>query len=76
MVALVGIVVGAPIGIAVGRVLWRVFATNFGVVPVAVVEPVLIVALAAGVLAVANLLAAVPALLAARSQPAKLLRAE
>ena len=76
VVALVGIVVGAPIGIAVGRVLWRVFATNFGVVPVAVVEPVLIVALAAGVLAVANLLAAVPALLAARSQPAKLLRAE
>jgi hypothetical protein len=76
VVALAGIVVGAPIGIAVGRVLWRVFATNFGVVPVAVVEPVLIVALAAGVLAVANLLAAVPALLAARSDPAWLLRAE
>ncbi len=33
-------------------------------------------ALAAGVLAVANLLAAVPALLAARSDPARLLRAE
>jgi hypothetical protein len=76
VVALAGIVVGAPIGIAVGRVLWRVFATNFGVVPVAVVEPVLIVALAAGVLAGANLLAAVPALLAARSRPAQLLRAE
>ncbi len=76
VVALTGIVVGAPIGIAAGRVLWRVFATNFGVVPVAVVEPVLIVALVAGVLAVANLLAAVPALLAARSDPARLLRAE
>ena len=38
-VALVGIVVGAPIGIAAGRVLWRVFATNFGVVPVPVVPP-------------------------------------
>jgi putative ABC transport system permease protein len=76
VVALAGIVVGAPIGIAVGRVLWRVFATNFGVVPVAVVEPVLIAALAAGVLAGANLLAAVPALLAARSRPARLLRAE
>jgi hypothetical protein len=35
-----------------------------------------IVALAAGVLAAANLLAAVPALLAARSHPARLLRAE
>jgi ABC-type antimicrobial peptide transport system permease subunit len=76
VVALAGIVVGAPIGIAVGRVLWRVFATNFGVVPVAVIEPVLITALAAGVLAAANLLAAVPALLAARSHPARLLRAE
>jgi predicted lysophospholipase L1 biosynthesis ABC-type transport system permease subunit len=76
VVALIGIAVGAPVGIAAGKVLWRVFATNFGVVPVAVVEPVLIAALAAGVLAVANLLAAVPALLAARSRPAQLLRAE
>jgi hypothetical protein len=76
VVALIGIAVGAPVGIATGKVLWRVFATNFGVVPVAVVEPVLIAALAAAVLAAANLLAAVPALLAARSQPARLLRAE
>jgi predicted lysophospholipase L1 biosynthesis ABC-type transport system permease subunit len=75
-VALTGIAVGAPAGIAAGRVLWRVFATNFGVVPVAVVEPVLIAVLAAGVLAGANLLAAAPALMAARSRPAQLLRAE
>jgi predicted lysophospholipase L1 biosynthesis ABC-type transport system permease subunit len=75
-VALVGIAVGAPVGIATGKVLWRVFATNFGVVPVAVVEPVLMAALVAGVLAAANLLAAIPALLAARSHPARLLRAE
>ena len=60
VVALAGIAVGAPVGIATGKVLWRVFATNFGVVPVAVVEPVLIAALAAGVLAAANLLAAFP----------------
>jgi ABC-type lipoprotein release transport system permease subunit len=75
-VALIGIVIGAPIGIAVGRTLWRVFATNFGVVPVPVTQPLLLTALTAGVLAAANLLAAVPALLAARSQPAQLLRAE
>ena len=30
--ALVGIAVGAPAGIAAGKVLWRVFATDFGVV--------------------------------------------
>jgi hypothetical protein len=75
-VVLAGIAVGVPVGIATGKVLWRLFATNFGVVPVAVVEPVLIAALAVGVLAVANALAAVPAMLAARSQPARLLRAE
>jgi ABC-type lipoprotein release transport system permease subunit len=75
-VALAGIAVGAPTGIAVGRVLWRVFATDFGVVPVDVVEPILIAALVVGVLAVANALAAVPALRAARSHPAQLLRAE
>ena len=75
-VALTGIVIGVPLGIAAGRVFWRVFATNFGVVPVDVVEPLLMAALVAGVLAAANVVAAVPALLAARSHPAQLLRAE
>jgi ABC-type lipoprotein release transport system permease subunit len=75
-VALAGIVVGAPIGIAVGRVLWRAFATNFGVVPVPVVPLLTLTALAAGVFAAANALAAVPALTAARSRPGQLPRAE
>jgi ABC-type antimicrobial peptide transport system permease subunit len=75
-VALAGIVVGTPAGIAAGRYLWRVFAANFGVVPVQVVRPVLIAALLTGVLVAANLLAAVPALLAARARPGAVLRAE
>jgi hypothetical protein len=75
-VALAGIVIGAPAGIAAGRVLWRLFATSFGVVPVPVVQPLLLAALAAGVLAAANVLAAAPAALAARSDPGRLLRAE
>jgi hypothetical protein len=75
-VALAGIVTGVPVGIAVGRVLWRLFATNFGVVPVPVVQPLLVAVLAAGVLAAANVLAVAPAALAARSDPARLLRAE
>jgi hypothetical protein len=75
-VTLVGIVVGVPAGIAAGKALWRVFATNFGVVPVPVVQPLLLAALVTGVLAAANVLAAVPALLAARSHPGQLLRAE
>jgi len=75
-VALVGIVAGVPLGIAAGRVLWRVFATNFGVVPLTVVEALPMAVLVFGVLAAANVLAFFPALLAARSRPAQLLRAE
>jgi ABC-type lipoprotein release transport system permease subunit len=75
-VALVGIAVGAPAGIATGKVLWRVFATNFGVVPVSVVHLVPLAVLAALVLVAAIVLACVPALVAARSRPARLLRAE
>jgi putative ABC transport system permease protein len=75
-VGLVGIIAGVPLGIAVGKTAWRVFATNFGVVPVAVVEPAVLAALAACVLVVANGLAVLPAIVAARSRPADLLRAE
>jgi ABC-type lipoprotein release transport system permease subunit len=75
-VALAGIAAGVPLGIAAGNVVWRVFATNVGVVPLTVVEALPVAALAFGVLAAANVLAFFPALLAARSRPAQLLRAE
>lgn len=75
-IAVIGVVAGVPLGLVLGQFVWRAFATNFGVVPVAVVPPLLIVALAAAVLAAANALAVGPALLAARSRPARLLRAE
>jgi ABC-type antimicrobial peptide transport system permease subunit len=75
-VALVGILAGIPLGIAAGKAAWRLFATNFGVVPVSVVDVRVLALLAAGVLVAANLLAVLPALIAARSRPADLLRAE
>ncbi len=75
-VALVGILLGLPLGIAVGRVVWQAFATNFGVVPVPVVPAAPLATLAGGVLVAANVLAVLPAWLAARSHPAQLLRAE
>ena len=65
-VALVGIVVGVPLGIVVGRVVWNAFATNLGVVPVAAVPGLTIAVLALGVLVVANALAVIPALTSAR----------
>ena len=64
-----------PLGIAAYKIFWRVFATNFGVVPLTVVEALPVAVLAVAVLAAANVLAFFPALLAARTRPAQLLRA-
>jgi ABC-type lipoprotein release transport system permease subunit len=76
-VGLVGIIVGVPLGVAVGQVVWRAFATNLGAVPVSLVPVWLITALAAGVLVVANVLAIAPAVAAARSKTAgQLLRTQ
>ena len=76
-VALLGIVVGIPLGVAIGREVWRAFATNLGAVPVATVPTWVIAALGAGVLVVANLLAIAPALAAARTTTAgQLLRTQ
>jgi putative ABC transport system permease protein len=75
-VALVAITLGIPLGIAAGQAIWRAFAASVGVVPVPVVRPWLIGALAVGVLIAANALAAIPAVSAARSRPGSVLRTE
>ncbi len=75
-VAVVGIVIGVPAGIAIGRLVWQFFAGALGVVPVPVVTVGIIAAVAVGTLVVANLLAVGPALVAARARPAGLLRTE
>jgi hypothetical protein len=75
-VALVGVVVGVPVGIAAGHEVWRAFATNLGVVPDPVLPVWALVAVAAGVLVVANVLAVGPALVSARQHPGPLLRSE
>jgi len=72
--ALVGIVIGVPLGLVVGQAVWRSFARNLGVVPVSVVPIWLIALLVAGVLVIANLIAIAPALVATRSKPGELLR--
>ena len=75
-VALIGIVIGVPLGVAAGRAIWTAFANFLGVATPPVITVWLIVALAAATLFVANLLAVIPALVAARSRPASLLRTE
>jgi ABC-type lipoprotein release transport system permease subunit len=75
-IILIGMAVGVPLGIAAGKLAWRLFATNVGVVPVVVVQAGPLILLAAAALAATNLLAVLPALRATRSRPAGLLRAE
>ena len=72
----IAIVVGLPVGLAVGRLLWSSFAASLGVVPV-VVAPVLVLVVGAFALLLAGaVLAAAPALLAARTPTTMALRAE
>ena len=75
-VAIIAIALGVPIGIAAGQAIWRLFAVSLGVVPVPVVHAWPIAVIAAGVLVTANVLAAIPAVSAARSRPGRVLRAE
>ena len=75
-VAAIGIVLGVPLGIAAGRLVWNAFASNLGVVAVPVVTAWVVVAIAVGTLVVANLLAVGPALVASRARAASLLKAE
>jgi hypothetical protein len=60
--------------VAAGQAVWRAFASNLGVVPVAVVPIWVIVGLVAGVVVVANVIAIAPALAASRSRAGQLLR--
>ena len=73
-VALVGIVVGVPLGVVIGREIWTVFTNDLGAVPVSVVPLLLLASLVLGVLVVANLIAIAPALIATRSKPGDLMR--
>ena len=74
--ALVGIIVGVPIGIALGRWLWDLFARGIYAVPDPSVPVAEIVLVALGALVLANLVAAVPGRMAARTRTALVLRAE
>jgi ABC-type antimicrobial peptide transport system permease subunit len=72
----IAMVAGVPLGIAAGRWAWGTFAGSLGVSPVTVV-PVALLAVGGVLLVLAgNLLAAVPAVVATRTEPAAALRAE
>jgi ABC-type antimicrobial peptide transport system permease subunit len=67
---------GLPLGIAAGRLAWTVFAHRLGTAAVPV-EPVLVLGLMIpAAILLANLVAAVPAVVASRTHPARVLRTE
>jgi ABC-type antimicrobial peptide transport system permease subunit len=71
---LIAVAVGGPLGIACGRLAWHAFAGSLGIVPIVEV-PVAALVLGLGALVLAgNLLAALPAALAARTRPGVSLR--
>jgi len=72
----IGTVVGVPLGIVLGRFLWTVFANEIHAVPTPTVPALSIVLIAVGALVLANVVAAVPGRIAARTPTALLLRSE
>ena len=76
VILLVAVLIGVPLGVAAGRWAWTSFAVSLGVVPVTVIPVLALLAGLIGLLVAGNLLAAVPASVAARTRPAAALRAE
>jgi len=75
VIGAIAVIVGVPVGIAVGRELWILFARNINAVPEPSV-PGSLMLVAAGALIFANVVAAIPARIAARTPAALILRSE
>lgn len=75
-VAVLAVVVGVPAGLAAGRLAWSVFADRLGVPPQPATPLLATALLVPATLLLANLVAVVPATLAARTQPTSIPRDE
>lgn len=76
VLALIGLLFGVPLGLAIGRTLWRVVADSTPLQYVAPTAPWALLIIAPAALLVANLLAAVPGRRAARLKISHVLRTE
>jgi ABC-type lipoprotein release transport system permease subunit len=74
--ALVGIVVGIPLGVVAGRWIWDLFARQIYAVPYPTVSLLAMFLVGIGTLVLANVVAAIPARSAARTPTAIMLRSE
>jgi ABC-type lipoprotein release transport system permease subunit len=74
--AVLGVVVGVPLGVALGRWVWTLFADGINAVPQPSVPALEVVLVALGAIVFANLVALLPARIAARTPTPVLLRSE
>jgi len=72
----IGTIIGVPLGIILGRFLWNIFAHEIDAIPAPAVPVALIVLIVVGGIVLANIVAAVPGRIAAKTPTALLLRAE
>lgn len=74
--AVIGLIIGVPVGTLIGRALWIQFARSIYVVPGPTVPVLSVVLVGVGALVFANVVALVPGRSAARTSAALVLRAE
>jgi hypothetical protein len=72
----IGVVVGIPLGIALGRWLWTLFAREIYVVPDPTVPLLSVIIVAIGALLFANVVAIIPGRIAARTPTARVFQSE
>jgi hypothetical protein len=72
----VGVVVGVPLGLVLGRALWTAFADQLDVVPQSSIPIALLLVVVGAALVIANIAAAFPARMARRVHPMVALRIE
>ena len=72
----IGLVVGIPVGVALGRWLWILFAERLPVLARPSVPVLVLAGLACALIVLANVVAAVPARAAGRTPVAAVLRSE
>jgi hypothetical protein len=73
---LIAVAVGGPLGIADGRLAWHAFAGSLGIVPVVEVPVAALTGGLAALVLAGNVLASLPAAVAARTRPGISLRIE
>jgi ABC-type antimicrobial peptide transport system permease subunit len=72
----VSLLIGIPIGVLIGRLAWRGFADALGVGSASSVPTSALLIAIPATIVLANFIAAIPALLSARTKPAAVLRSE